>query len=69
MREFDKYGFFRNLVVDSSTYKYRYKTCKECASFNKALKLCGECMCFMPAKARHKESECPKQKWHSVKME
>jgi hypothetical protein len=59
----DKYGFIKSLVVNKETYKERLTTCRSCKSFQKTLRLCGECSCFMPAKARAADSTCPNKIW------
>ena len=37
----------------------RYKTCKACEHFNKIMKSCRICSCFMPAKTLIKGAYCP----------
>ena len=41
----------------------RYDTCKSCDRFNKYLKTCKECGCFMPLKVKLKNAYCPINKW------
>lgn len=66
MIKIDKYGFLSNIVVDKQTYLQRFRICKNCEHFKKVVNICGECICFIPAKARHVESSCPLDKWKSV---
>jgi hypothetical protein len=42
----------------------RYETCKSCDRFS-ALKFCKECGCFMPAKTKLFQVDCPLKKWGS----
>jgi hypothetical protein len=39
----------------------RIKICKGCKYYK--LYVCGICGCFIPAKARFKDSACPLNKW------
>ena len=64
----DKYGFLSNILVDKKTYLERFRTCKNCDKFKRVVNICGECHCFIPAKTRHIESECPLGKWKSVSI-
>ena len=41
----------------------RMTVCKECDRYNSKLKLCKECMCFMPAKTLWTGQICPLDKW------
>lgn len=59
----DKYGFLENFLTTREIYKSRLETCRKCESFQRTVKLCKECGCFMPAKARAKSSTCPKNNW------
>jgi hypothetical protein len=59
----DKYGFLKELLVMKGVYKIRLDTCRSCDSFQKHLRMCKECGCFMPAKARALNSTCPRNKW------
>ena len=59
----DRYGFLQHLLVSRETYRDRLETCRDCSSFQKTLRMCKECGCFMPAKARAIDSDCPKNKW------
>ena len=41
----------------------RYKICLECPELIKATKQCRRCGCFMAAKTKLKDAECPIGKW------
>jgi hypothetical protein len=52
-----------NGIVSFELKRHRYPICKSCDSFQKDLKLCGECSCFMPLKTLMVRSSCPRDKW------
>ena len=52
-----KIGSNQKTVVD------RLATCNECPRLIKAVQVCKECGCFMPAKVWLLDSWCPLQKW------
>jgi hypothetical protein len=54
------------LFASSHVYKQRLDVCKECQYFKKMTLLCGECGCFMPAKAKIANIRCPQDKWKEV---
>jgi hypothetical protein len=41
----------------------RYLICKICDKFNKVVKTCQECGCFMPGKTKLEQAVCPMGKW------
>jgi hypothetical protein len=41
----------------------RYAICLYCEHLDKTVKICNKCGCFMPAKTRIKDAECPIKKW------
>jgi hypothetical protein len=51
----------------AETLKERVKTrigiCKECPHYRPEFKQCGQCGCFMPAKAAVERMHCPLKKW------
>jgi hypothetical protein len=51
------------MFVTKEEYKDRYLICKTCTSFVDEIKICRECGCFMPLKAKLGNSTCPKDKW------
>lgn len=47
----------------------RLDICKACEHFNKpGPQLCGQCGCFMPAKASLPNAWCPVHKWEAVDL-
>ena len=55
-----------NGKVSREVREERYETCKQCPSFNKNSKRCGECGCFMEAKTwvgGNPDLLCPLKKW------
>ena len=51
------------MLVSKEVKEKRYNICKNCDRFKKFNKICEICLCFMPAKTRFADSECPKGKW------
>jgi hypothetical protein len=41
----------------------RFSICKECPFFIKLTGQCKKCGCFMAAKTKLEEAECPEHKW------
>lgn len=41
----------------------RYSICKGCEFYNELLRSCKKCGCFLPAKTKLKNSNCPIGKW------
>lgn len=50
-------GSNQKTVVD------RLATCNECPRLIKAVQVCKECGCFMPAKVWIMKQQCPLDKW------
>ena len=46
--------------------KERYDICKNCNLFNKMLRVCMDCHCFMPVKVRIQSVSCPLGKWSNI---
>lgn len=49
----------RKVVVTKEVQQQRLNICQECEHFKKLLKVCGECLCFMPAKTYLAREKCP----------
>ena len=43
----------------------RLTICNNCDDFNKKIKTCKQCGCYMPAKTMFANSKCPLSKWSS----
>ena len=43
----------------------RLLICNTCDQFNKRLKTCKQCGCYMPAKTMFATSKCPLSKWET----
>jgi len=41
----------------------RLDVCNSCEDFNKSIKTCKQCGCYMPAKSMLAASSCPNKKW------
>ena len=52
--------------VSSHVYKERLSICKTCELYVKSVRMCKDCGCFMPAKAKIANIRCPKDKWTEV---
>lgn len=50
-------------TVSNSVKRYRIGICHDCEEFNRSIKSCRQCGCYMPAKALFAEIECPLKKW------
>lgn len=50
-------------VISEPYNKRRIKICMSCNKYNKYVRTCKECGCFMPAKTKLKGSSCPIGKW------
>jgi hypothetical protein len=46
------------VLEDENEYHRRLDVCKGCDKLNN-LKICGECWCYMPAKAALLQNSCP----------
>jgi hypothetical protein len=51
------------ILVTEDVYNTRMATCTACEFFRKEDKRCTQCGCFMEAKTRLKNVECPIHKW------
>ena len=54
------------IFTDSTTAQQRYLICKSCERFRPFVKQCAVCLCFMPAKVRMAQAECPEKRWTRV---
>ena len=52
--------------ASSHVYKERLSICKTCEFYIKSVRMCKDCGCFMPAKAKIANIRCPKDKWTEV---
>lgn len=48
---------------DGDISRERYSICQGCEFFKHATFTCGKCGCFMPAKTKLKNADCPVGKW------
>jgi len=55
------------MFVSVEKAKERYSICKSCDDFNKTLRICNICKCFMPAKTCLSGAHCPVHKWSQEK--
>jgi hypothetical protein len=55
------------MIVQQHVAQARYDVCKQCDKFITTTKQCGKCWCFMPAKVKFINSECPLDKWKDDK--
>ena len=53
-----------SFLLTDSEYEIRKSTCKGCDKYRKTLDQCGQCGCFLKAKARLKNQKCPLNKWN-----
>ena len=56
--------YSRMSIVERNIAQQRYNICKECDEFITISKQCSRCLCFMPAKVKFKNSDCPLKKWN-----
>jgi hypothetical protein len=49
--------------ADPETVSNRRKICKPCEARNTKLNTCTVCNCYIPAKTKLLESNCPMEKW------
>jgi len=54
--------------VAENVQKERMSTCLQCPRLIKATRQCKECGCFMDAKTRLFDAECPLGKWSQIKV-
>jgi hypothetical protein len=50
-------------TVSEEVKSQRLSICNKCEDFNKKLKTCKNCGCYMPAKTMFAGSSCPSEKW------
>lgn len=50
-------------IAAPEVIEIRLKTCEECPRLFRTTRQCKECGCFVDAKTRFKNSECPLKKW------
>lgn len=50
-------------TVSEEVKLFRMSICHDCDNFNKTIKTCKQCGCYMPAKAMFANSTCPDDKW------
>jgi hypothetical protein len=55
--------------VTDDVQKERMSICLQCPRLIKATRQCKECGCFMDAKTRLLEAECPLLKWDRVNLD
>jgi hypothetical protein len=53
----------KEIFVSKEEIIKRKSICDTCEAYNKILKTCGECGCFMPIKRKFKGLGCPLEKW------
>lgn len=53
-----------SFFTDDIVKKRRIEICESCDRFNKNIRTCGECGCFMDIKINLKRSKCPKNYWN-----
>jgi len=51
------------MFVNSNIIEYRLDICSKCEFYEKTLKMCKICNCFMIAKVRLEYTQCPILKW------
>lgn len=51
------------IFVTKNELKLRADICKKCDLYNKMIKTCDECGCFMPIKRKFRRFYCPLNKW------
>ena len=57
----------KELSVSDEIYEKRMSICHGCPKFNKELKKCNECGCFLTVKARLSGMKCPLNHWEDIK--
>lgn len=53
----------KNIFCDSSVANKRMQICHSCPHFVQSTSQCAKCGCFMSAKTRLSQSQCPVGKW------
>lgn len=54
------------LLVSDEVVQHRWNICLSCPLFIQESKRCSECGCFMEAKVKFTQTECPVGKWGRV---
>lgn len=49
-------------ITEKTQSERRYDICQACPHFQATL-TCGKCGCFMPAKVKLAQAECPDNRW------
>lgn len=61
---------WKNLIVEDKLltplFEQRFQTCNNCPGDNNKLNVCVLCGCFIPAKCRSPEENCPASYWKPV---
>jgi len=52
-----------DITVSNDEFERRMSICKGCPKFQPDMSVCGECGCFLNAKARLNGMKCPMSKW------
>lgn len=52
-----------NYFVSEEMYKERMDICNSCENLSEKVKMCSECNCIMPVKAKFAHFYCPIKKW------
>lgn len=50
-------------TVSEEVKLFRLDICNSCDNFNKTIKICKQCGCYMPAKSMFASANCPEDKW------
>ena len=50
-------------TVSETVKLHRLTICNSCDDFNKTIKTCKLCHCYMPAKTMFASASCPASKW------
>jgi hypothetical protein len=51
------------ILVSEEISKARMDICKQCDQYLSGPLICNKCVCFLPAKTKLANTECPLQKW------
>ena len=53
----------KRIFVTKDILMKRFHLCNTCEKYNKKIKICRECLCFMPFKRKFVSTDCPLEKW------
>ena len=53
----------KRIFVTKDILMKRFHLCNTCEKYNKKIKICRECLCFMPFKRKFVSTGCPLEKW------